>query len=220
MATTVTIPWSGGEVTGRLEGSGPNGILLAHGAGTNQDHPAMTALREGLARAGHTVLSFNYPYTERGVKAPDRAAKLIECHRGAADFFRPQVGRLFLAGRSMGGRIATMLVAEGDQAEGIALYSYPLHPAGKPENLRVAHLPEVHVPLLFIQGTRDPLARLELFEKHIATLTNADVVLLEGAGHGARGGGWNVERLTERYVTATTEWIRRVSSGRTSDQRP
>ena len=85
MTKTVMIPWSGGEVTGRLCDGSSTGVLLAHGAGTNQDHPMMVALRDGLASAGFTVLTFNYPYTERGVKTPDRAPKLIECHRGAAN---------------------------------------------------------------------------------------------------------------------------------------
>jgi predicted alpha/beta-hydrolase family hydrolase len=213
MAKTVTIEWSGGEVTGRLAGRGDNGILLAHGAGTNQDHPFMTLLRDGLAEAGHTVLSFNYPYTERGAKAPDRAPKLVECHRGAADHLRRRVDRLFLAGRSMGGRIATYLVAEGDRAEGIILYAYPLHPAGKPEKLRIAHFPEVTVPMLFFHGTKDALSRMELFERHIATLPNADVEILEGAGHSFRGGGWTPESMVERLVADSTKWIVAVSSG-------
>ena len=214
VADEVTIPWSGGEVSGRVAGDGPDGILLAHGAGTGQDHPLIVSLRDGLADAGHTVMTFNYPYTERGLKRPDRAEKLVESHRGAANFLRPKVERLFLAGRSMGGRMATYLVAEGDEASGVVLYAYPLHPPGKPDSLRVDQFPDVAVPLLFFQGTRDSLSRMELFEEHIATLPNADVETLEGAGHGLKGGGWTPETLVERYVTGTAAWITRVSSGR------
>ena len=207
-------------MTGRLTGEGRTGILLAHGAGTNQDHPSIAGLRVSLAEAGHMVLSFNYPYTERGAKAPDRAPKLIECHRGAADFLRPRVDKMFLAGRSMGGRIATMLVAEGDDADGVILYAYPLHPAGKPEKLRVEHLPDVGVPMLFVQGTKDALSRMELFDEHIVPMPNVEVVLLEGAGHGYRGGGWDVEKLTNSYVEATVDWINGLSSGRRTNQKP
>lgn len=214
MAKTVSILWSGGEVTGRLAGSGNRGILLAHGAGTNQDHELMVLIRDGLADSGHQVLTFNYPYTERGSKAPDRAPKLVECHRGAADFLRAKVDELYLAGRSMGGRMATYLVAEGDQADGIVLYAYPLHPAGKQEKLRVAHFPDVKVPMLFFQGTKDALARMELFERHIATLPNADIEILEGANHSYRGGGWTLETMVERLVADTTGWIDGLSSGR------
>lgn len=180
----------------------------------------MTLLRDELAAAGHTVMTFNYPYTERGSRAPDRAERLVECHRAAADLLRPRVGSLFLAGRSMGGRIATYLVAEGDDAGGVILYAYPLHPAGKPEKLRIDQFPDVGVPLLFLQGTRDALSRMDLFEKHIAPLPGADVELLEGAGHGLKGRGWDHESLAERYVTVTTAWIDAVSSGRRKSYRP
>lgn len=213
MVKQVTIDWSGGQVSGRLTGKGPDGILLAHGAGTNQDHPFMVLLRDGLASAGHTVLTFNYPYTERGSKSPDRAEKLVECHRGAADYFRPKVDHLFLAGRSMGGRMATYLVAEGDEASGVLLYAYPLHPAGKPERLRIAHFSDVMVPMMFFQGTRDALSKMDLFERHIATLPNADVEILEGASHSFRGGGWTPESMVERLVADSSRWIGAVSSG-------
>ena len=213
MARTVKIKWSGGEVTGRLSGSGEEGILLAHGAGTSQDHPTIVMLRDGLAAAGHTVLTFNYPYTERGAKSPDRAPKLIECHRGAADYLRARVKSLFLAGRSMGGRMGTYLVAEGDQADGLILYAYPLHPAGKPERLRVDQFPDVTVPMLFFQGTKDSLSKMELFEQHIGPLPNAEIEILEGANHSFRGGGWTPETMTERLVEVSSHWIAGVSSG-------
>lgn len=213
MSTTETITWDGGEVTAITEGSGPVGILLAHGAGVGQDHPAMEALRSGLAGGGHKVMTFNYPYTERGVKRPDRQEKLLACHRAAADTFGDRVDRMFLAGRSMGGRMGTYLVADGYPATGLILYAYPLHPMGKPEKLRIDQFADISIPMLFLQGTNDALSRLDLFEEHIASLPNADVELLEGAGHGARGGGWSVESMTDRYVTVSLAWIDRVSSG-------
>ena len=220
MPKEVRINWDGEEVTARLAGSGATGILLAHGAGSNQDHPMMVSLRDGLASAGHTVMTFNYPYTERGARSPDRPAKLIACHRGAAEALRSQVDQLFLAGRSMGGRMATHLVAEGDSAAGAILYAYPLHPAGKPEKLRIDHFPQVLVPLLFFQGTRDALSKMELFERHIATLPNAAVELLEGVGHSFRGKAWTAESLMERLVGRTTSWIAEHSSGRTAGSGP
>lgn len=173
----------------------------------------MALLREGLASSGHSVMSFNYPYAERGSKRPDRTGKLIECHRGVADFLRPQVDDLFLAGRSMGGRMGTYLVAEGDEASGLILYAYPLHPSGKPDKLRIAHFPDVKVPMLFFQGTRDALSKTELFDRHIRPLPNADVVVLEGASHATKGGGWTPESMAQRLVADTREWIDRVSSG-------
>lgn len=213
MSNRLRIGWDAEKVTGVIEGEGSTGILLAHGAGVGQDHPSMAGLRAGLAAGGHTVMTFNYPYAERGAKSPDRQEKLLACHQAAADTLRERVDELFLAGRSMGGRMGTYLVANGYAASGLVLYAYPLHPAGKPERLRIDQFPNIVVPMLFLQGTRDALARMDLFEKHIASRANATVVLLEGAGHGPRGGGWTVETLTDRYVTATLEWIDRVSSG-------
>lgn len=213
MSTTETVAWDGGEVTAITEGSGLHGILLAHGAGTNQEHPSMAGLRSGLSSGGHTVMSFNYPYSERGSKRPDRQEKLLACHRAAATTLAGRVDEIYLAGRSMGGRMGTYLVAEGFSASGLILYAYPLHPAGKPERLRIDQFAEIGIPMLFLQGTKDALSRMELFEEHIAPLPNADVELLEGAGHGPRGGGWNVEKMTERYVSATLNWISKLSSG-------
>lgn len=220
MAEPTTIRFAGGEVSGRLSGDGHNGILLAHGAGTDQDHPFMMSLRDELASAGQTVMTFNYPYTERGSKRPDRTEKLVEVHHAAADFLAERVDRLFLGGRSMGGRMATYLVAEGYPAAGIVLYAYPLHPAGREDKLRVAHLPDVTVPMLFFQGTRDALSRMELFDRHIRPLPNVTVEILEGASHSFRGGGWTEETMIERLSTGTTSWIGAVSSGRSHDSRP
>jgi predicted alpha/beta-hydrolase family hydrolase len=208
------VTWDGGRVTAIVEGNGSIGVLLAHGAGTDQEHPMMSLLRTGLASGGHTVMTFNYPYTERGSKRPDRQERLIECHRAAADTLSGETDGLFLAGRSMGGRMGTYLAADGYPTRGLVLYAYPLHPAGKPEKLRVSQLSEVTVPMLFFQGTRDPLSRMELFEAHVAGLPNARVELLEGAGHGSRGGGWTLETMTERYVSDTLSWIEALPSGR------
>jgi len=216
MSERIPIDWGDEEVTGVLAGSGGVGVLLAHGAGTNQDHPSIAGLRDGLASEGLTVMSFNYPYTERGGKRPDRQDKLVACHRAAADRLTERVAVLFLAGRSMGGRMGTYLVAEGYPAAGLILYAYPLHPAGKPENLRVDQFSSIDIPMLFLQGTKDALSRMDLFDEHIASLPNAEVDLLEGAGHGPRGGGWNTESMTERYVASSLSFVGRVSSGRSN----
>jgi hypothetical protein len=215
MAEPTTIEFLRGMVSGRLAGSGPNGVLLAHGAGTDQDHPFMAGLRDSLAEAGHTVMTFNYSYSERGSKRPDRTERLVEVHRAAADLLRERVDHLFLAGRSMGGRMATYLVAEGYPATGLVLYAYPLHPAGKEDRLRVAHFADVSVPLLFFQGTRDALSRMELFDRHIRTLPQASVQILEGATHAFRGAGWTSEKMIERLTADTASWIEAISSGRT-----
>jgi predicted alpha/beta-hydrolase family hydrolase len=214
MARKLKIVWDTGEVTGILEGDGRDGILLAHGAGTDQEHPNMVALRAGLAGAGHTVMTFNYPYTERGAKRPDRPEKLVDCHQAAAEALRQDADNLFLAGRSMGGRMGTYLAAEGYDCAGLILYSYPLHPAGKPEKLRVAHFPDITQPMLFFQGTKDPLSRMELFDRYIRPLPNASVDVLEGANHGFRGGGWTPDSIIERLIAGSAAFISEISSGK------
>lgn len=180
----------------------------------------MNMLRLGLAAGGHQVMSFNYPYTQRGSKRPDRQDRLLACHRAAADVLAAEVDTLCLAGRSMGGRMGTYLVAEGYVAAGLILYAYPLHPAGRPEKLRIDQFASIDAPMLFFQGTKDALSRMELFDEHIAPLPNAEVELLEGAGHGYRGGGWNLETITARYVAGSLAWVEGISSGRTGRPQP
>ncbi len=209
----IEISHDGGTVTGIVEGEGDIGFLLAHGAGTDQRHPFMAGLRRRLAESGLTVMSFNYPYTERGSKRPDRTEKLLECHAAALATLSKDHDRVFAGGRSMGGRIATYLAAEGAAVAGVVLYAYPLHPMGKPERLRIAHLVDISVPMLFFQGTRDTLSRMELFETHIVSLPTATVDIIEGADHSFRGGGWTPEALLEHVAARTMSWIGDLSPG-------
>ena len=133
-------------------------VLLAHGAGAGQDHPGITTIRDGLAARGHPVLTFDYLYMEAGRRFPDRREVLLECHRAAAAWLRERFPRLVMAGRSMGGRMASYLAAEGEPCAGLVFYAYPLHPVGKPDRPRADHLPRVRAPMLFFCGGRDSMA--------------------------------------------------------------
>ena len=148
-------------------------------------------LRDGLGKAGLTVLTFNYLYSEAGRKSPDAQPLLLGAHRAARDHLEAEVGgSVVLAGRSMGGRMGTYLAAAGEPALGLVLYAYPLHPPGKPDKLRADHLPAITAPMLFFQGTRDPLSRMELFDRYVRPLPERD-------GGIARGGSfarWGKER--------------------------
>ncbi len=137
-------------------------LVLAHGAGAGQQSAFITGFARGLAERGIDVLTFNFLYTEQRRRVPDRTEKLEGCYRGAIAAARDHFDRpsLFIGGKSMGGRIATHLAA-ADDAEalgigGVVLLGYPLHPPGKPDQLRAAHLPKIRVPMLIIQGERDP----------------------------------------------------------------
>lgn len=209
MTAEFEVPWNDAETVTALEyRSGSPMMLLAHGAGTDQRHPMVAGIAEALAAAGHGVMTFNYPYTEAGRRAPDRAPKLLACHRAvAAEAYRRYGSVPILAGRSMGGRMATMLAAEGADLAGVVCLAYPLHPAGKPDRLRVEHLSSIEVPLLFFQGSRDPLSRGDLFDHHVRPLPNATVVDMEGADHSFRGRGWTPERVQTSVVEGYEAWL-------------
>ncbi len=137
-------------------------VLLAHGAGADMNAAALAVVADALARAKVPSLRFNFPYMSKGRGGPDRPPVLLAAVREAAAELakRAKVApdRIVLGGRSMGGRIASMVVADADDplpALGLVLLGYPLHPPGAPEKARVEHLPRVRVPTLFVSGTRD-----------------------------------------------------------------
>jgi predicted alpha/beta-hydrolase family hydrolase len=148
----------------------------------------MLALAQALGGAGLEVVRFNFPYRERGAKLPDRMPVLQAAIVQAVDEVRRQrqPQRLIIGGRSMGGRAASMLAADGFECDGLLLLAYPLHPAGKPEKTRDAHLPRIRVPVLCFNGTRDELCIRELMGKAISGLQNWQMHWLEGAGHSFR----------------------------------
>lgn len=215
---TVQIEWARGAITARLaepsRRSAP-GVLLAHGAGTNQDHHMIVALRDGLADSGSPVLTFNYPYTEAGKKRPDAPATLLGCHSAVAAWFREEVDPVMvMAGRSMGGRIASMLAAEGEPCAGLILFSYPLHPAGRPEKLRKDHLPQISVPVLSITGTRDALARPELYDRWVRPLAGFETFVSEDADHSMRvrkSSGRTNEQALQEMIEVTAAWLGRLA---------
>jgi hypothetical protein len=196
------VAWDGGRVSALVYGKDGTPLLLAHGAGTNQDHPRMVALAEELANRSMHVMTFNYPYTEAGRKSPDRQTVLLDCHRAARDHLAKIAGsEVVLAGRSMGGRMGTYLAAAQEPCRAVVLYAYPLHPPGHPDKLRVEHLPAINVPMLFFQGTRDALSRMDLFDQYIRPLANAEVEMIEGASHSLDRNQATTEFLAERTAT-------------------
>lgn len=152
----------GTETVGAIAYAAPKPIaalLLAHGAGAPQRHPYMVGTAERLRARSVTVITFDFEYTARGGRFPDKNDKLEACFAAAFAAARERVGSklpLFAGGKSMGARISTQCAAEAMIApRGLVLLGYPLHPPGKPNQRRDAHLPKVRVPMLFVQGTRD-----------------------------------------------------------------
>jgi predicted alpha/beta-hydrolase family hydrolase len=158
-------------------------LVFAHGAGGHMDDRYMRASAEALGAAGLDVRRFNFPYREQGRRMPDRMPVLRDAFEKMAKTREP--GRKFyIGGRSMGGRVATMLAADGFACDGLILLAYPLHPAGKPEKLRDAHLPRITAPVLCFNGTRDTLCRRDLMEKALEPVKAAwQMHWIEGADH-------------------------------------
>lgn len=175
-------------------GDGPlAGVLLVlwHGAGGDIGERSLVAVANGATAASALVVRARFPYRIAGKRAPDRMPLLLTSAREAVDaaLARPNAAgrKLALGGRSMGGRVASMLVADGLAADGLVFLSYPLHPAGKPDKLRDAHLPAIRCPMLFVQGDRDTLCDLSLLRPVLARLgKRATLSVFAGADHGMR----------------------------------
>ena len=154
----------GAEVSASLHGRGTTVVVLGHGAGGNRRSPMLLALADALAGSGRAALLYNFPYAERGERRPDLPAVLEATTRAVASSALESTGakRIVHGGRSMGGRIASQVVAAGARANGLAFLAYPLHPPRQFAKRREAHLPKIGVPMLFVQGTRDAFAREDL----------------------------------------------------------
>lgn len=156
-------------------------FIFAHGAGADQSHRFMIGFAEALAARGIDVVTFNFWYSAAGRGAPDRNDALEACWRAALALGRAQFGGRvpFIGGKSMGGRIASHLAAAGDEARGLVLLGYPLHPPKQPEKLRTAHLPQLKLPTLIVQGKRDPFGSPDELRAHFSAA--AEIVALPGA---------------------------------------
>jgi predicted alpha/beta-hydrolase family hydrolase len=179
--------------------------VFAHSAGGHKDDRAMLATTAALEPLGLEVVRFNFPYRERGSRLPDRVPEL---KAGFAAVVEPLRGKqkLILGGRSMGGRVATMLAADGFACDALLLFAYPLHPAGKPEKLRDAHLPAIRVPVLCFNGTRDALCRRDLMEAALQKVTTDwEMHWLEGADHSLTG-----KSVMDGMAETTKRWFARL----------
>ena len=181
----------------------PGALLLTPGAGSDRDHSSLVAIEAAVAPM--PVARVDFPYRRAGRKAPDRAPRLVACVVDEAAALAAtagvSLGRVVLGGRSMGGRICSMAVAEGLPAGGLVLISYPLHPPGRPERLLTDHFPAVEVPCLFVSGTRDAFATPD--ELGAATgqiAAPVSHVWVEGKGH-------DLKSADARIAASVAEWF-------------
>ena len=162
-------------------------LILAHGAGADMNHEFMVDFQTRLTEVGNLTIRFNFPYKEQGRRAPDRRPRLEATFRAVLKGLRDSrlnAARVFIGGKSMGGKIASYLAASGEDVSGLVFLGYPLHPPNRRQQLRTSHWEEIRCPALFIQGTRDALCGLDLLSTELnkfGGLTQVHVV--EGGDH-------------------------------------
>ena len=201
-------------------------LLLAHGAGAGHTSPFMVTFAAGLAARGLDVITFNFLYAEQGRRAPDRGPRLEACYRAVVESARagsPEVAArpLLIGGKSMGGRIASQIAAapEDDGADveaaadvaGVVALGYPLHPPGRPDKMRDAHLPRIAVPMLVVQGSRDSFGVEDELRPVLGRMPAAELYAVEGGDH-----SFNIRRTSappreEIYATVMDKivgWVR------------
>jgi predicted alpha/beta-hydrolase family hydrolase len=197
-------------------------LMLGHGAGAGQTSPFMVSFAAGLADRGLDVITFNFLYTEQGRRAPDRGPHLEACYRAVVETTRvgrPEVaGRpLLIGGKSMGGRIASQIVAApqtpGLNVAGLVLLGYPLHPPGRPDRMRDAHLHRIGVPMLLVQGSRDTFGTPDELRPVLAALPTARLHVVEGGDHSLIIRRKSAPPREQIYATVMDEivrWVRTV----------
>ncbi len=163
----------------------PRTVILAHGAGAPMTHPFMAAVAKGMGEGGVRVVRFNFPYMEAKKKMPDRQPVLLDAWRRAIDEHGGGA-RVLIGGKSMGGRMASM-VADEMNVRGLICFGYPFHPPGRPEKLRVEHLRDLHTRALIIQGTRDPFGTREEVRAYRLSPT-IELHWIEKGDHSLKGG--------------------------------
>ena len=191
-------------------------FVCAHGAGGSMSDRGMLATANALRGRGIGVVRFNFLYRERKSGRPDPMPTLEDTVAAAVARVRSELdpGTLIIGGRSMGGRAASMLAADGFDADGLLLLAYPLHPAGQPEKLRDAHLPGISMPVLAYSGTRDALCTRELMERVLKTVTAPwDMHWIEGADHSfhvLKSSGSTDAAVLEEVARTSGEWVKRL----------
>lgn len=189
MTVTVDLPSGAVEVSADWElpaGTANDVVLIAHGAGAGMRHPFLLGFAAALRELGFATLRFNFPYVEAGRRMPGPAQHAVLTWNAAVAWARERMpdARIWAVGKSYGGRMASMAVAEGLDVDGLVYLGYPLHPPGKPEKPRVEHLPAVTPPQLFVEGTNDPFVQpLAQLEEAVASCRRARIEWIEGGGH-------------------------------------
>ena len=201
-----------GAIGYRADGKPDALLVLAHGAGAGQQHPFMTAVAKGFAARGVDVVTFDFPYMRERRKIPDKAPVLEKSFEDVVAVARQwsRAARFFIGGKSMGGRMATHLgAAHLDGLAGIIVFGYPLHPPGKPEQLRVQHLPSIEAPVLIVQGERDAFGSPLELKPAIDTMTaNVTLHTVAKGDHSLAVAGRRRDDILDEVLDAAVAWMR------------
>jgi predicted alpha/beta-hydrolase family hydrolase len=186
-------------------------LVLAHGAGAGQKHPFMVATAKGLAARGISVVTFDFPYMRERRHVPDKAPVLEDAFRDVIDASRTWSGakQVFIGGKSMGGRMATHLGAQGlDGLRGIVALGYPLHPPGRPDKPRTEHLPSIRTPVLIVQGERDAFGTPDELRPVIGTMKASTTLhVVPGGDHSLAVRGRKKDEVFEGVLDVVANWI-------------
>ncbi|NOQ36285.1 MAG: hypothetical protein GQ569_10370 [Methylococcaceae bacterium] len=190
-------------------------LIIAHGAGKDMSSDFICRLHEGIAEKGILTVKFNFPYTEQGRKVPDRAKVLESTWNAVIDTVLEKTAlnrnQLFISGKSMGGRYASMIAAQPQELGGVILYGYPLHAPAKADKPRFEHLQNVPAPMLFFQGTRDSLCKLEILKPLLKNLNPVPHLhIIEGGDHSfkvLKRLKRSEDEVFEELITTSVQWI-------------
>ncbi len=203
--TAIVYPASGKRVPLRL--------ILAHGAGSNQLTPSMTRMASVLSGHGIETITFNFLYSEKRKKVPDKNDKLEACWRRIIETFAEKNRALVIGGKSMGGRIASQVAAaDSSGIAGLVFLGYPLHPPGRPEQLRSKHLPDIKAPMLFVQGSKDAFGTPEELKPILKPLKNAELCVVENGDHSfkvPKSAGVSQDKVDAFVLDQVEAWLKR-----------
>ena len=194
--------------------------IMAHGAGGDMNAKLLVQLQEGLAGRAVGVVRFNFLYSEKRKRAPDRRPLLEAAWRSVADWSRKELESeaIFLGGKSMGGRMASYVAADGYPCRGVFFLGYPLHPPGRTDKQRRDHLPSIKVPTLFIQGARDSFAKLELLQDVLKEMKGrATLHVIDGGDHSfklPKRLGRTESEVTQEILDVLVGWMHNAGENR------
>lgn len=217
MARVSKVKVPAGEVTAEVAGprNATDLLFLAPGAGAGIHSDFMSFVADGIVEQGIKVCSFNFHYLDAGRRTPDRQAVLEETYRAVVEAKgKGWTGRVFVGGKSMGGRISSHVASAGLAVDGLVFLGYPLHPPGRPDRVRDQHLYSIQAPMLFVQGTRDPFCPLNTLDTVRSKIPGpTEVAVIDDGDHSFKvrksSGRSTMDAWTE-VVEAVTNWIAKL----------